>query len=145
MVASEVPAVETMVTGVVTLPEGAVVPEGALWTVQLQDTSRADAEAVVIDEADGVVDPASTDIPFEIAYDAATILDTNTYTLQARLEDASGTLLYVNDTAIPVLTGGAPSEGLIVPVIAVEPAASVAAEASVAPGSVSSPEASPAT
>ena len=87
----------------------------------------------------------ATEIPFEIAYDAATILDTNTYTLQARLEDASGTLLYVNDTAIPVLTGGAPSEGLIVPVIAVEPAASMAAEASVAPGSVSSPEASPAT
>ena len=90
-------------------------------------------------------DPTATEIPFEIAYDAATILDTNTYTLQARLEDASGTLLYVNDTVIPVLTGGAPSEGLIVPVIAVEPAASVAAEASVALGSVSSPEASPAT
>jgi uncharacterized lipoprotein YbaY len=100
---------------------------------------------VVVAEAGDVVDPASTEIPFEIAYDAAAILDTNTYTLQARLEDAEGTLLYANDTVIPVLTGGAPSEDVSVPVIVVEPGASMAADASVAPASVSSPEASPAT
>jgi putative lipoprotein len=126
------------------LPEGTVLPDGAEWKVRLEDTSLADAPAVLIAEAGGVTDPTATEIPFEIAYDAATILDANTYTLQASLEDAAGTLLYVNDTAIPVLTGGAPSEGVSVPVVAVEPAASMAAEASVAPESVSSPEASPA-
>ena len=123
-------------TGVVTLPEGAVVPEGALWTLQLQDTSLADAPALVLAEVGGVVDPAAPEISFEIPYDAAAILDTNTYTLQARIQDAAGSLLFVNDTAIPVLTGGAPSEGLSVPVVAVPPAeatASMVAAASVAP------------
>ena len=87
-------------------------------------------------------------ISFEIPYDAAAILDANTYTLEARIQDAAGTLLFVNDTAVPVLTGGAPSEDLIVPVVAVpaEATASMAADASAAPAAVVvSPEASPAS
>ncbi len=130
------------------LPDGAVLPEGAQWTVELQDTSLADAPAVVIGQVgDVVLDPFAVEIPFEIAYEASSILETNTYTLQARISDSAGMLLYVNDTAIPVLTGGAPSEDVMVPVVAVPPAealASMAAEASMAPAAMSSPEASPA-
>ena len=140
---------ETIVSGTVLLPEGAILPEGAQWTVELQDTSLADAPAVVIGQAgDAIVDPLAMEIPFEIAYDASAILDTNTYTLQARIVDSEGSLLYVNDTAILVLTGGAPSEDVSVPVVAVPPAeaiASMVAEASMVPDVLSSPEASPAT
>ncbi len=146
--ASEAPVVETKVTGVVTLPEGTVVPEGAYWILQLQDTSLADAPALVLTEVGGLADPTAPEISFEIPYDAAAILDANTYTLEARIQNAAGTLLFVNDTAVPVLTGGAPSEDLIVPVVAVpaEATASMAADASAAPAAVVvSPEASPAS
>jgi putative lipoprotein len=140
---------ETVVSGAVLLPEGAVLTEGAQWTVELQDTSLADAPAVVIGQAGGAIaDPLIMEIPFEIAYEASAILETNTYTLQARIVDSAGSLLYVNDTAIPVLTGGAPSEDVSVPGVAVPPAeaiASTVAEASMVPDATASPEASPAS
>jgi uncharacterized lipoprotein YbaY len=39
--------------------------------------------------------------------------------VHARIEDAAGTLLFINDTAIPVITNDAPSEDVPVPVVAV--------------------------
>jgi uncharacterized lipoprotein YbaY len=148
MVASEAPVAATAVNGTVLLPDGTVLPEDAEWIVEIQDTSIADAAADVVGQAgDVVVDTAATEIPFEIPYEATAILDTRTYTLQARIVDSAGTLLYTNDTSIPVLTGGAGTEDISVPVVAVQPAevaASMAAEASLAPDAMNSPEASPA-
>ena len=147
MVASEAPVAATMVSGTVLLPDGAVLPEGAEWVVELQDTSLADAPADVVGQAgDVVVDTAATEIPFEIAYEATAIDDTRTYTLQARIIDSAGALVYANDTSIPVLTGGAGTEDISVPVVVAQPAeaaASMAAEASIVPDAPASPEASP--
>ena len=59
------------------------------------------------------------------------------YTIQARIQDASGNPLFVNDTAIPVLTGGAPSDGIVAEVVAAPVplplATEVAAAASLTP------------
>ena len=54
MVASEAPVAESKVSGTFALPEGAVLPDGAEWKVRLEDTSLADAPAVLVNEAGGV-------------------------------------------------------------------------------------------
>jgi putative lipoprotein len=106
----------------VELPDGAVLPEGTAWTVELQNTSLADAPAVSVAEARGVIeDPSVTELRFAIPYDPEAIVDTDTYTLQARITDANGDLLYVNDTAVMVLTDESESTEVTFPVVAVEP------------------------
>lgn len=109
------------VSGTFELPEEAELPEGATWSVELQDTSLADAPAVVIGEDSGDIEDTSvTEVEFEIAYDPDQIIDTNTYTLQVRVEDETGNLLFVNDTAVPVLTDGGETTEVSFPVVAVE-------------------------
>ena len=97
------------------------------WSIELQNTSLADAPAVLVAEAGGVIEDTSvTELEFAIPYDPEAIVDTDTYTLQARVEDANGDLLYVNDTAVMVLTDEGESTEVTFPVVAVEalPAAS---------------------
>jgi putative lipoprotein len=124
---------EPMVIGTLELPEDAELPDGATWSVQLQDTSLADAPAEVIAEEGGdVEDAVAGEIVFAISYDPEAIVDTNTYTLQARIEDETGFLLYVNDTHVPVLTDEFETTNVTFPVVAVEalPAESMVAEES---------------
>jgi len=107
------------VSGSFTLPEDAVVPEGSTWTVQLQDTSLADAPATLIAEASGTFeDPSPTSIEFSIAYDPALIMETNTLTLLVRVEDSAGLLLYINDTSVPVLTDPDHTTEVEIPIVA---------------------------
>ena len=66
------------------------------------------------------------EIPFEVEYDPAVIDPSATYTLRAVVEDATPMLLFINDTAIPVITGGAPTTDVtveVVPAMAVSSAA----------------------
>ena len=123
VVALALPAVAqdgTTVSGSIVLPEGATLEGAAAWTVLVEDTSLADAPAVTIGAAAGAVDdPGATEITFDAIYDAASIDEGATYTLNARITDAAGDLLFINDTAIPVITNGAPVEGVVVPVVAV--------------------------
>jgi uncharacterized lipoprotein YbaY len=84
------------------------------------DISLADAPAPVIGEVTAdVADPSATEIPFEVAYDPALIDDAATYALQASIHDATSALLFTNDTVTPVITGGAPTTGLMVDVVPV--------------------------
>ena len=128
-------------TGTIILPEGVVLPEGATWSVELQDTSLADAPAVTIGQAgESITDLTVTAIAFEIGYDESLIDPAAVHTLQARIEDAEDTLLFVNDTVIAVITGGAPTEDVDVPVIAVqaEPGEVMASEPGESPAPVES-------
>ena len=84
----------------VTLPEGAVV------TVQLLDTSLADAPAVTLGEQI-IRDARSLPLAFRVGYDPAAIDERNEYSLQATVRH-DGRLLYINDTVHLVLTRGAP-------------------------------------
>ena len=86
--------------GEVTLPEGAVV------TVRLLDTSYADAPAMVIGEQI-IRDARGLPLTFRVGYDPAAIRERNEYALQATVRH-EGCLLYINDTVHPVLTRGAP-------------------------------------
>jgi putative lipoprotein len=109
------------VSGTFELPEDAELPDGATWSVELQDTSLADAPAVVIGEDSGDIEDTSvTEVEFAIAYDPDQIVDTNTYSLQVRVEDETGDLLFVNDTAVTVLTDDGETTEVSIPVVAAE-------------------------
>ena len=113
---------DTTVTGSILVPEGSTLDGAVAWTVLVEDASLADAPAVTIGAAAGAVDDASvTEIPFAAIYDAALVDEGATYTLNARIVDGDGVLLFVSDTAAPVITGGAPVDDVAVPVVAVEP------------------------
>jgi putative lipoprotein len=108
------------VSGTIVLPAGAVIPDGATWTIEIQDTTLADAPATVIGGVTAdVADPTAAEIPFEVRYDLALIDEAATYTLYAVIEDATPAMLFTNDTAIPVITGGAPTAGVTVDVVPV--------------------------
>jgi putative lipoprotein len=120
------------VSGTIVLPLGAAIPEGATWTVQIQDTTVADAPAITIGEVTSVVaDPSAMEIPFEVQYDPSIIDEAATYTLRAVVEDATPVTLYVNESAVPVITGGAPSTGVVVEVV--QAVAGASAQASAVP------------
>jgi uncharacterized lipoprotein YbaY len=120
------------VSGTIVLPTDAVTPAGATWTVEIQDTTLADAPAATIGEVTSIVaDPAATVIPFDVPYDPAVIDPLATYTLRAVVEDATPVLLYTSDTVVPVITGGAPTSGVVIEVVAAVSASG--ADASMAP------------
>ena len=97
---------EGVITGEVRFAREVDLPEGAVVTVRLLDTSLADAAAVelgrhVVEDADRLP------VRFRIEYDRDAISEGAEYSLSAdvRLGDD---LLYVNDTVHTVLTRGAP-------------------------------------
>ena len=55
-------------------------------------------------------------VPYELSYDPDYIDERFTYTVFARIE-ASGSLIYIADTAYPVITNGAPTENVEVVVV----------------------------
>ncbi len=117
------------VTGMIVLPDGTELPADATWTVELQDTSLADAPAVVMGTDTGVVeDMMATEIPFVVSYDPASIDERFIYTLSARVEDIDDTLLYINDTMTPGLVEGEPLQDVAVEVIDVQAATAAAEE-----------------
>jgi putative lipoprotein len=58
-------------------------------------------------------------IPFSVSYDASTIEDSHTYSLRVRIEDGAGKLLFINDTSVPVITRGNPTQDVEVIVVPV--------------------------
>lgn len=107
------------VTGTIVLPEGATVPEGATINVQIQDTSKADAPAETIGQQTIEGPGQEGSIPFAVDYNPDDIDSRFQYTMSVRIEDGQGGLLFINDTAIPVITNGNPTSGVTVPVIEV--------------------------
>jgi uncharacterized lipoprotein YbaY len=110
---------EVEVTGTIILPDGMTVPDSATISVQIQDTSQADAAATTIGEQIIEGSGQSSPIPYGVSYDPSDIDDRFTYTMRVRIENSDGSLLFINDTAIPVITRGAPTEDVEIPVIAV--------------------------
>jgi len=104
------------VTGMVTNGDSAVIPEGATASIQIQDTSLADAAATVMGEQI-IENPGQFPIAYQVEYDPSAIVDNHTYTMRTRITAADGSLLFINDTAIPVITNGSPTEDVEIPVI----------------------------
>jgi uncharacterized lipoprotein YbaY len=100
------------VTGTVTYLQRIALASGSVVTVRLQDVSRADAPAVVLGEQVITTTGQQVPIPFSIAYDPATIVPTNTYSVAARITGPDGTLLFTSTTANLVITQGRPTSGV---------------------------------
>lgn len=94
------------VSGQITKRDRSGLPENAIVTVELRDVSLADAPAKTL--STDVIELNGNQLPvaYELGYDPDEIDDRNTYTVFSRIE-ADGTLLYITDTAYPVITNGA--------------------------------------
>ncbi|MFL7837987.1 MAG: YbaY family lipoprotein [Candidatus Promineifilaceae bacterium] len=102
--------VTVTVTGTVTYMERIALPDDAVVNVQLQDTSLADAPAVVLGEQTIETAGEQVPIPFEISYNPDDIVEGNTYVVRATINDGDGNLLFTSDTVIPVITNDNPTE-----------------------------------
>ena len=84
---------EPTVNGRIVLPEGSTLEGASVWTLQVQDTSLADAPAVTIGQDGGVVaDESATEIAFAAGFDPEAIDQSLTYTLSARIMGVEGDL-----------------------------------------------------
>jgi putative lipoprotein len=108
------------VTGTVIAPPEAPpadqLPADAVLTVTLEDISRADVAATMLSMQEIDLADESFPVAFELPYDLGDIAESNTYRVAARVT-SSGDLLMISDTIIPVITNGAPTTGVDVPLV----------------------------
>lgn len=94
------------ISGEVRFVREVALPEGAVVTVKLLDTSLADAASVELGR-DTIENAEKLPVRFNIDYDSGQITDGREYSLSATVRH-DGDLLYINDTVHTVLTRGAP-------------------------------------
>ena len=107
------------VTGEVVYADDIALPDDAIVSVQIQDISLADAPAVVMGEQSYVTEGQQVPLPFAVAYSTGDIEENNSYGLSVRITAADDTLLFINDTVIPVITNGNPTADVVANVILV--------------------------
>jgi uncharacterized lipoprotein YbaY len=112
-------APDATVSGTVSYMQRIALAPGSVVTVQIQDVSRQDVAAEIIGEQVIVIEDQQVPIAFEVPYSTAAIVEGNTYALQARIESPGGQLLFINDTFTPVISDGAPTEGIEMDLVAV--------------------------
>lgn len=96
------------VSGTLNYRERIMLSPEAMARVSLQDVSRADAPATIIDELE-IIDPGQVPIPFELSYDPEQIDGRMSYHVQAQIFDR-GELMFTSDVHNPVLTRGGGTE-----------------------------------
>jgi putative lipoprotein len=111
----ETRAPEAAVTGNVVADGEMTLPDDAVVTVQVADVSKADAAAEVIGEQ-VIALPGQLPIPFVVEYDPDVIDERFTYAVSVRITDGEDNLLFTSTTMIPVITNGAPTANVDVPV-----------------------------
>jgi len=107
------------VSGTITYLQRIALPDDTVITVQIQDTSLADAPAVVIGEQVIQTDGKQVPFEFDVPYDVKDIQDNHSYTMSVRITDGAGNLLFINDTAIPVITRDNPTQDIEIVVVPV--------------------------
>lgn len=112
-----VQAVPGVMTGTIAYRERMALPQGATARVELRDISRADAPAPLLGAT--TIAPAGNQVPLYwlINYEPSRIDPAMRYAVSARITGADGTLLWVSDTTIPVLTGGGPPSDVTVDLV----------------------------
>ncbi|MDX1435763.1 MAG: Gmad2 immunoglobulin-like domain-containing protein [Anaerolineales bacterium] len=115
---SEILVYNASVNGLVTTQSGEALPDDAVITVQLQDTSLQDVPAVVVGEQVIQANGRQLPLAYNVLYNPNDIREGLTYTMSVRITDGGGNLLFINDTAIRVITDGFPTTNVEVPVIA---------------------------
>lgn len=109
---------DARVTGIITYPLRIALPEDAVVTVQVEDTSLADAPVKVIGEQI-ISTPGQVPVSYDVCYDPVKIDQRFSYSMRVRITDSQGKLLWINDTHTPVITNGNPGENVEVRVIQV--------------------------
>ncbi|MFC1915525.1 YbaY family lipoprotein [Chloroflexota bacterium] len=100
------------VTGTVTYRERiALLTQGVVVTIKVEDISRADAPAVTIGEQ--IIENPShqVPIPFEIEYNPDDINERYTYAMRVRIE-VDGELWFTNTSRYQVITRGNPTSNI---------------------------------
>ena len=93
------------VTGLATVPDGAMPPTDAVFSATLSDTSLADAPSVTLSET--ATSPAGAPpYAFKLPFENAEIVSGRSYTVRATLRAPDGSLLFTTDTVHPVITNG---------------------------------------
>ena len=111
-------ACETSVSGSISYNQRIALPEDAVVTVKIEDTSLDDEPAETIGEQ-VITNPGQVPIDYEVCYDPADIEEGHTYSMRVRIEDSAGNLMWINDTHTPVITNGAPTENVDIQVVQV--------------------------
>lgn len=94
-----------VVLGTVLGPGDIQLPEGAVITVQLIDSSLADPESNLISELQ-IIGTAQFPVPFSLNYNPKRIIDNHVYVVAVQVEDSLGTTLLANSAANHVITTG---------------------------------------
>jgi uncharacterized lipoprotein YbaY len=97
--------------GTVSYPQRIALPPNAVIEVSLQDVSKMDAPAEVLDAVKFPSAGRQLPIPFTLRYDPAQIDERYTYTVSARIK-VDGVLTWPSTTQHPVLTRGAPKDNV---------------------------------
>jgi putative lipoprotein len=66
-----------------------------------------------------ILGPGQFPISYQVCYDPSQIQENHTYSMSARITESDGKLLFINDTHIPVITRGNPSDDVEIAVISV--------------------------
>ena len=103
---------KAVVTGTVIYLQRIALPPEAVVTVRIEDVSKADALAEVVGEQVIQTKGAQVPIPFSVPYDPDKIEGNHIYNLRVRIEDGTGKLLFINDTSMPVITRGNPTQDI---------------------------------
>jgi uncharacterized lipoprotein YbaY/heat shock protein HslJ len=93
------------VSGTVSYRERIALSDNAVVEISLQDVSRADAPAIEI-ARQRITRPGQVPVHFELSYNPNDIDERMSYSIRAKITD-QGELLFIYDTATPVLTRGA--------------------------------------
>lgn len=99
-------------TGTVSYRERMALRMDAVISVRLSDVSLMDVPSIPIAEQTIPARGKSVPIPYKLSYDPERIQDSNTYAVRAEIRSGDGQLMWTTDTMIPVLTRGAPSDGV---------------------------------
>lgn len=104
-------------TGTVTYRERIALPDDAVVSVRIQDVSRMGAAAQVMGEQ--VLHPSGSQVPiaYAVPYDPEAIDERFSYSMSARIEDGAGNLLFISDTAVPVITRDNPTKDVEIVVV----------------------------
>lgn len=100
---------EASVSGAVTFQEQFELPQGSLVEIQLLDISQADAPPALLGSQSIITSGEVPPYRFEIPYNPAQIVATNTYIVQAKISSPAGDPLFTNTQIYPVITQGNPT------------------------------------
>lgn len=106
-------AKEGTISGTVSYLTREALPENAVITVTLADTSRADAPATTLNEVTIPSEGMQVPISFELTYDPTEIDERYTYTVRATIT-LDGELIKTSTQSYPVITRDNPTENIAI-------------------------------